>query len=1002
MSTFLRDVGFPKAARIGLVFALLAALVPASWAQSPTGNIYGTVTDESGAVLSGATITLSGAGTQTSTSGTQGDFRFLNLAPGSYHLTVALSGFGTVARDVKVNTGINVNLNLGLKVATVEETVTVTAETPVVDSKKTGTSTTVSRDELEKTPQARDPWAVLRTIPGVMVDRVNVGGNESGQQANFTGKGSSNRDTQWSMDGVSITDMSAVGASPTYFDFDAFEEINVGTGGQDLRVQTGGIALNLVTKRGTNSFHGSARGFFNHRKLEWGNIAGTPLATDPRLKLSDQRCSDLGIGVPVAGQGCFSKWADHIDQIADYGADLGGPIVKDKVWFWLSYGRQDIRLERTNQTADKTVLKDTNAKLNWQASSSDMVTVTYFNGEKIKEGRPGYGSAFGLQEPDAALWNQANAYPGGPHGLLKFEDNHVFNPNFVLNVKYGYYGSGFSFTPRGGLDVDTTLDFTNGIVNGTSNGLVVNRPEHVATADANYFFTGAGGSHELKFGFSYKRYTVSSATTWPGSKVQGRLFAPSSGYALIFRDGANNYQSQYASGYVGDTFTKGRLTLNVGARYDHQTAENRASSVAANPIFPDLLPAVSFNGNAETVTWNDISPRVGLTYALDKNRKTLARASYARYAGQLSGVDALQNNPIGYNYLAYNWVDTNGDGLVQRNEVLTGSGITYYSAGLNLKNQNVSVSHIDPNFKANHDSEVIVGLDRELFANFAVSASYTYKKSTDLRYIPRLGLTSADYSCSGPVVARGYTSYGTCTPSSAKVLAGQNGTLLTNNPGMFNQYNGIEFVATKRLADKWMARGTFAYNDWTEHYDGGVAGNPGIQNPTRTQAQAAGGISGPQVDGGQVAPRSAGSGKGAIFYSAKWQGSLTALYQLPWAVELSANAFVRQGFPRPIRIQRAAGSDGTLSVLACPVGTASADCTIDNQRYPNLFNLDLRLAKTLPLAGDSKLVLSADAFNVLNKNTALNQNFTASSGAFNRLDEVLSPRIVRFGVRVTF
>src|SRR5262249_4492907 len=183
---------------------------------------------------------------------------------------------------------------------------------------------------------------------------------------------------------------------------------------------------------------------------------------------------------------------------------LGGPIVKDKLWFWASYGRQDIRLVRTNQTADKTVLKDISAKVNWQASSSDMVTVTYFNGEKIKEGRPGYGSLFALQEPDSALWNQANTYPGGPHGLIKVEDNHVFSPNFVLNVKYGYYGSGFSFAPRGGINLDTTLDFDNGVVNGSSYAYESKRPEHVVNADASYFFGGLGGNNELKFGFGYK------------------------------------------------------------------------------------------------------------------------------------------------------------------------------------------------------------------------------------------------------------------------------------------------------------------------------------------------------------------------------------------------------------------------------------------------------------------------------------------------------------------
>ena len=159
-------------------------------------------------------------------------------------------------RDVIVTTGLNVNLTFAMKVATVEETVTVTAETPVVDTKNVGTATTLTKEELEQVPQSRDPWAVLKTVPGVLVDRVNVGGNESGQQSGFVGKGALASDTMWNLDGVVITDMNSNGASSSYFDFDAFEEINVTTGGGDLKVQTGGIGINFVTKRGTNTFHG--------------------------------------------------------------------------------------------------------------------------------------------------------------------------------------------------------------------------------------------------------------------------------------------------------------------------------------------------------------------------------------------------------------------------------------------------------------------------------------------------------------------------------------------------------------------------------------------------------------------------------------------------------------------------------------------------------------------------------------------------------------------------
>src|SRR5262245_15598337 len=132
-----------KRAVLTLALALALGMVPAAWAQF-AGNIYGNVTDESGAVLPGATISLTGTtiGARSTTAGSQGDFRFLNLDPGSYKLSVALTGFTTVNREVKVVTGTNVNLTFGLKVATVEETVTVTAETPIVDTKKTGTAVT--------------------------------------------------------------------------------------------------------------------------------------------------------------------------------------------------------------------------------------------------------------------------------------------------------------------------------------------------------------------------------------------------------------------------------------------------------------------------------------------------------------------------------------------------------------------------------------------------------------------------------------------------------------------------------------------------------------------------------------------------------------------------------------------------------------------------------------------------------------------------------------------
>jgi len=199
--------------RIGSTLAVLAFVASSAFAQISTGNIYGTVADESGAVLPGVTVTLTGnAGTQSTSSGSDGVFRFLGLSNGEYGLTVSLSGFATVGRRVVLVTNQNIDLDFTMKVAGVEETLLVTAETPVIDTKKLGTNTTLTRDELQRMPQARDPWAVLRTIPGVIVDRVNIAGSESGQQASFQGKGADDRDTTWNLDGVQIDDMSAAGA----------------------------------------------------------------------------------------------------------------------------------------------------------------------------------------------------------------------------------------------------------------------------------------------------------------------------------------------------------------------------------------------------------------------------------------------------------------------------------------------------------------------------------------------------------------------------------------------------------------------------------------------------------------------------------------------------------------------------------------------------------------------------------------------------------------------
>ncbi len=265
--------------RITLALALVLGCYLPAFAQVHGGGISGTVKDQQGGVLPGALTTLQGVdAARTFVTDASGVFRFLELAPGPYKLTIALDGFRTLVRDgLIVEVGKNVELPASLTVG-IAESVTVTAATPLVDRKATGTTTNITSDELTRIPASRDPFALMRSVPGVLVDRVNIGGNETGQQSNFTMKGTRPQDAVWTLDGIVVTDMTLAGASPTYFNFDNFQEIQVSTSGQDITQPTGGLGMNFVVKRGTNAFHGGMRGYFGADGLQASNVPGELIA----------------------------------------------------------------------------------------------------------------------------------------------------------------------------------------------------------------------------------------------------------------------------------------------------------------------------------------------------------------------------------------------------------------------------------------------------------------------------------------------------------------------------------------------------------------------------------------------------------------------------------------------------------------------------------------------------------------------------------------------------
>lgn len=977
--------------RVLLVLALMLSIAAPAGAQVQGGTVAGTIRDQQGAVLAGVDVTLEGGGaTTTYTTGPDGQFRFLNVAPGTYKITTSLTGFARMVRDdVAVTVGQTVTLPFTLTVAAVEESVTVTGGSPIVDTRKVGTSTNFTQDELARIPNSRDPWALLRTVPGIVVDRINIAGNETGQQSNFSGKGQLGRESTWTMDGVVITDMAATGASPTYFDYDAFEEIQISTSNHDIRQPTSGIGMNMVVKRGTNQYRGTARGYFTNDRLEWENVPDE-----------------------LRARGVTGDSADHNEQISDYGFDIGGPIVRNRAWGWGSWTTQDIRLGRqAGRLIDRTLLKTVNVKGNWQATSKDMVSVLWFNGAKEKFGR---GTGQAQREAATATWNQGNYYPENrPHGLLKIQDDRVLTPTLFLSAKYAYYGTGFSLAPRGGLDGQTTRDAVNSTTSGTTRGSFFLRPQHIFNVDGNMFRSATGGSHDFKYGAGYRTTESFVQTVWPGDKVQGRIESATATVARLYREGAGNDKTEYFSFYVGDTFSRDRLTLDLGLRYDRQWGAALPSETEGNGAFPNLVPGIAFAGYEAPFTWNDVTPRFGITYGLDESNRTLLRGSIGRYVGQLSnGTVGFSNPSSAVGYADYPWpADLNGNGFADPGEIVTTGDPISFGGGFNPLAPTAvrSANQIDADLKAPITTALTVGIDRELMPNLAVAVAYSWNETTRYAYDPWIGVGPGDYELADTAGTPGGRLTGTIPGGSAYsalvyrpipsvVAAGGNGRIRTNFDGYSTRYNGLDVTLTKRLSNRWMARLAASYNNATQHYDAsnlvGAFGNPTpndgfidtlVLATLVPQASAA-------INGGQMYQLSSGSGQGEVFVNGKWMLNLNGLYQLPWNMELAANVYGKQGTPLPPVASASLGLDGSHNVLVVS--------EIDDVRLDDVWNVDLRLAKNVRIAR-ANVNLVADLFNVFNNNVELQRN--RSIGAtFNQLNQNLSPRIVRFGVRIGF
>jgi hypothetical protein len=928
--------------------AITLLLTTAAFGQVETGQIFGRVSDASGAVLPGATVMVEGPGLLqplSAVTSETGSYQFPRLAVGVYTLRFELTGFKTVVRqDVRVSLGFNLRVDVQVEVATVEETVTVSGAAPLVDTRSTGTGGTFSQEMLQNLPTARDPWVVIKQTPGIVMARENVGGTESGQQVGYSARGSSSN-TSWNMDGV-VMQSAVTNASPIYYDFDSFEEIQITTGGADASQQGAGVAINIVTKSGTDRFKGSSRLFVVSERFQSNNV-------DDALR----------------AQGAAS--GNPVQFIRDYGFELGGPLIKNRAWYWGGYAKQDIKVgilgyyvPGTNRLGtNQTVLDNYNVKLQGQVSRANKISWFSNFSDKIQSAR----DASELR-PLETTFNQTS-----PVWTHKISDQHVFSGRLMLDAAFSQVGGVLytDFHSPEVADVQRSLELASpaGLYGRSFTSTMSNRPQTNVDASANYFLPGVlGGDHALRSGFRY-RYAPTDSVSRVGGDTTARFRNGGAVEAELHRNSITDFVLDVASGYVQDTYSRGRLTATGGIRFDRQWDYARPTSVPAHPFLPEFLPQVTFAGAKSRVPWTDLSPRIGLNFDVRGNSKTVAKFSFGRYYGQMTPTTTAGIlNPVNEASVRFPWNDLNGDRFVQRNE-LTTSTILAFSGNYDPTNPSFvgTDNTVDPNFRSDRTDEAIVSLDHQLAHDFAVGASYIWRRYDRLAWQERIGLSSADYvpvaftatGCPGGCPAVTY--YQPLIP----IPAAQR---LTNRPDQYRSFDGIELTARKRYSKRWMLNGSVAFSDARDHWTSAAA----YDDPTTIRF----------FDNAQVASN-----------NSRWVVNVGGQYKLPAEVNLGINYFARQGFPfvRTILSPSRANRAGTIQIPLEPVGES---------RLAVLQLIDLKLEKFIGLSKGGRVSAGVDIFNLANANTALVFRSQQNATNANQVSMILAPRIARFGLRL--
>jgi len=925
---------------------------------SSTGTIQGRAADASGAVLPGVTVTAvspSMIGTQTQITNENGTYRFPAVPPGVYSLTFELSGFRTVKRDgIQISLGFTATVNADLALATLQETVTVSGASPVIDTSATRVQQNFKLAQLESIPNGRDMWSLLAATPGVVMSNIDIGGNRAGTQTGYRAYGLSGQ-VRTSVEGINTTE--GTGGAGFYYDYGSFEEVFMGVAGQGAEAATPGVQSNFLGKSGSNKFSGEFYVDGYNNSFQGSNLSAQ--YTKPTAQ---------------GGYG-FREGSNEVLKYYDVNFNLGGPIKKDKIWWHFSWRRQFNAVEQPLFTFDQsfdTWNQNPSAKVTYQMNQKNKFIGYYQWNMKEQPNRLPLG---GYTYTDATQTSRQVS----PSWVYKGEWNSTLSDRLYVEARwgdFGYYDPRYSNSDENYFWRDTTAL----VLTGAHAESQTDRDRKQLTGAATYFLDTKFGSHTFKFGGE-----IYNETQWSGraQNVGGNIehiynngvasqlvFGVPTATCVCGRYASDNGQLLVVNKldqqdfFVNDTWSKGRVTMNLGLRWDRYNGSMPEQSQPAFSIGPVNVAAQTFP-ERNFYTWNNLGPRIGLTYDLAGDGKTVVKASYGLFWHNPGpGVSADANPNQNNKSVTYSWTDRNGDKRYQAGEESANPTATTLAGTIQL----------DPNITAPYSHDASFYLERQISDSIGTRVGFVYKTEDDLiaQYNPGRPISAytVPYSVVDPGVdgVTGTADDGRISllgvPNTADVNIKYPLTNVTQNTPRFSRYKTVEASMNKRMSSRWAAQVGGSYT-WAHDFPGAYPNSP---NGVFDQDNS------------------------------RWDFKVSGTYEAPYGIRLSP--LVRHQAGANFARQFTVGAASATAAGAIFSGTVVVE-PLNANRQDNITVFDIRADRGFNLSHGMRVRLFLDLFNITNSNAAESRTITTGT-AYLRPTAVLAPRTARIGARFQF